>query len=77
MGNGMVIDLEHLRKEMGKLIAATGVMITPENLKISDRASHLPALPCDAGLPARRSVWPTPNTVPPAAALRRFTATNT
>ena len=37
MGNGMVIDLEHLHKEMGKLTAA-GVKITPENLKISDRA---------------------------------------
>ena len=37
MGNGMVIDLEHLHKEMGKLISA-GVKITPENLKISDRA---------------------------------------
>ena len=37
MGNGMVIDLEHLHKEMGKLSAA-GVKISPENLKISDRA---------------------------------------
>ena len=37
MGNGMVIDLEHLHKEMGKLVQA-GVKITPENLKISDRA---------------------------------------
>ena len=31
MGNGMVIDLEHLHKEMGKLVQA-GVKITPENL---------------------------------------------
>ena len=37
MGNGMVIDLEHLHKEMGNLVQA-GVKITPENLKISDRA---------------------------------------
>lgn len=37
MGNGMVIDLEHLHKEMGKL-SAEGVKISPENLKISDRA---------------------------------------
>lgn len=37
MGNGMVIDLEHLHKEMGRLTEA-GVKITPENLKISDRA---------------------------------------
>lgn len=37
MGNGMVIDLEHLDGEMQRLIDA-GVKITPENLKISDRA---------------------------------------
>jgi len=37
MGNGMVIDIKHLCGEMDKLIAA-GVKITPENLKISDRA---------------------------------------
>lgn len=37
MGNGMVIDLEHLTKEAGRLRAA-GVAITPDNLKISDRA---------------------------------------
>lgn len=37
MGNGMVIDLEHLYKEVTKLRDA-GIQITPENLKISDRA---------------------------------------
>ncbi len=37
MGNGMVIDLEHLAGEMDRLIAA-GVSITPDHLKISDRA---------------------------------------
>lgn len=37
MGNGMVIDLKHLVEEMGRLTAA-GIKITPENLKISDRA---------------------------------------
>jgi len=37
MGNGMVIDIKHLCGEMDRLIAA-GVKITPENLKISDRA---------------------------------------
>ena len=37
MGNGMVIDIEHLNKEMGRLRDA-GVSITPENLKISDKA---------------------------------------
>lgn len=37
MGNGMVIDLEHLHKEVKNLRDA-GVKITPDNLKISDRA---------------------------------------
>ena len=37
MGNGMVIDLEHLCGEIGRLRDA-GVSITAENLKISDRA---------------------------------------
>ena len=37
MGNGMVIDLEHLVGEMGRL-TEKGIRITPENLKISDRA---------------------------------------
>lgn len=38
MGNGMVIDLEHLCKEMGRL-TEKGVRITPDNLKISDKAT--------------------------------------
>ena len=37
MGPGMVIDLEHLFGEVGRLRAA-GVEVTPEHLKISDRA---------------------------------------
>ena len=37
MGNGMVIDIEHLHGEMEKLRKA-GVKITPDNLKISDKA---------------------------------------
>lgn len=37
MGNGMVIDMQHLCTEMDKLIAG-GVEITPKNLKISERA---------------------------------------
>ncbi len=37
MGNGMVIDIEHLAGEMEKLRAG-GITITPENLKISERA---------------------------------------
>ena len=37
MGPGMVIDIKHLCGEMERLQAA-GIKITPENLKISDRA---------------------------------------
>jgi len=37
MGNGMVVDIEHLHREMEKLEKA-GIKITPANLKISDRA---------------------------------------
>ncbi len=37
MGSGMVVDIEHLSKEVAKLKAA-GVKISPENLKISNRA---------------------------------------
>ena len=37
MGPGMVIDIKHLCGEMAKLQEA-GIKITPENLKISDRA---------------------------------------
>ena len=37
MGNGMVIDLEHLCGEIGRLREG-GIDITPDNLKISDRA---------------------------------------
>lgn len=37
MGNGMVIDLEHLNGEMKRLTDA-GIRITPDNLKISDKA---------------------------------------
>ena len=38
MGPGMVIDLEHLTGEIGRLRDA-GIVITPEHLKISDRAT--------------------------------------
>ena len=37
MGNGMVIDVEHLCMEL-KNLADKGIIITPDNLKISDRA---------------------------------------
>ncbi|MCD7827681.1 MAG: adenylosuccinate synthase [Clostridiales bacterium] len=37
MGNGMVIDIQHLTEEIGRL-TDRGIKITPENLKISDKA---------------------------------------
>lgn len=37
MGPGMVIDIQHLTEEM-KRLTDKGIKITPENLKISDRA---------------------------------------
>ena len=37
LGNGMVVDLEHLYKEVTKL-REKGITITPKNLKISDSA---------------------------------------
>lgn len=37
MGNGMVIDIEHLTGEI-KRLEEKGIKITPENLKISDKA---------------------------------------
>lgn len=37
IGNGVVVDIKHLSEEMGRLIEA-GIEISPENLKISDRA---------------------------------------
>ena len=40
LGNGVALDCENLLKEMETLRAA-GVIITPENLKVSDRASLL------------------------------------
>ena len=38
MGNGMVIDLAHLVGEMER-VTSRGISITPENLKISDKAT--------------------------------------
>ncbi len=37
MGNGMVVDIEHLCKEIARLREG-GIKITPDNLKISDKA---------------------------------------
>ena len=40
LGNGVALDPENLWKEIGE-VAAKGVPVTPDNLKISDRASLL------------------------------------
>ena len=37
IGNGVVVDIKHLVEEMNKLKAG-GINITPDNLKVSDRA---------------------------------------
>ncbi len=37
LGNGMVVDIKHLTEEANRL-RAQGISITPENLKISDKA---------------------------------------
>ena len=37
MGNGMAIDIRHLKEEIGRLTAA-GIKVSPENLKISAQA---------------------------------------
>ena len=40
LGNGVALDLENLWKEIGE-VAEKGVAVTPENLRLSDRASLL------------------------------------
>ena len=69
MGPGMVIDLQHLCGEIDRLRQA-GISITPNNLKISDRA-----ITCSR-TDWRRIAWATPSTVPPVGASRQYTATN-
>ena len=58
LGNGVVIDLEDLCREIDNL-RAHGIRITPENLKISERATIVFPLPPRArrsgGGPSERS----------------------
>jgi adenylosuccinate synthase len=71
MGPGMVLDLEHLKKETGAL-TEKGVAITPEHLVISDRATIcMPYHRMLDGL--ERTAWATGNSAPPAAGSRRST----
>ena len=66
LGNGVALDCENLLAEMNTLRAA-GVSITPENLKISDRASLL--LPCTGSWTVcRKPGWLTRSTAPPSRA---------
>ena len=60
MGNGMVIDIAHLCGEIERLTAA-GVKVTPDNLKISDKAIicmpyHVQLDGLEEGPPRRREV---------------------
>lgn len=53
MGNGMVIDLSHLHKEIASL-REKGVVITPDNLKNQRPRDNLHALSRPSGLSGRR-----------------------
>ena len=75
LGNGVALDCESLWTEMSDVMDQ-GVAITPENLKISDRASLL--LPWHRDLtPWRRPAWRTRSTAPPSRASPRSIRTST
>ena len=75
IGNGVALDPENLISEIAT-VAAKGVKIGGNNLKISDRASLL--LPGTGNrTPSRRPGWRTENTAPQSRASRLFTRTNT
>ncbi len=74
LGNGVALDCENLMSEMDAIRAA-GVAITPDNLKISDRASLL--LPGTASWTGwRRRALPTRSTARPSRASRRSIPTS-
>ena len=73
LGPGVVIDLEHLYNEVNK-IREGGIEITPENLKISDRATI--CMPYHWTV-WKKTVWGTRPTAAPAGASHRCTPTNT
>ena len=75
LGNGVALDCESLWTEMSDVMDQ-GVAITPENLKISDRASLL--LPWHrTWTPWRRPAWRTRSTAPPSRASPRSIRTST
>ncbi len=62
----MVIDPEHLEKEIASL-TEKGVEISPKNLKISDRATiTMPFHVAQDGLEEERLSRPAPSSAPPA-----------
>ena len=75
MGPGMVIDIKHLAGEMARLREA-GIEISPENLKISDRAVITMPTTCSRTA-SRKSASPIKSSVPPSAASRPCMRTNT
>ena len=75
LGNGVVIDCEHLWKEISDLRAA-GIDITPDNFRISDRATLVFPFHRDLDALEESRLKDRP-TAPPIGASRRFTATNT
>ena len=75
LGPGMVIDTEHMFHEAERLRAG-GITITPEHLKISDKAVIcMPYHNCSTAW--RRIVWRTRSSAPPAAASPPPTRTST
>ena len=74
LGNGVAMDPENLWMEMQDVMAK-GVEITPDNLKISDRASLL--LPWHRiWMSLRKCASQIKNTVPPNKASHRFIRIN-
>ena len=75
LGNGVALDCENLLKEMETLRAA-GVIITPENLKVSDaRRCCCPGTASSTR--SRKRALPTRSTDRPSKASRRSMATST
>ena len=74
IGNGVVVDLEHLCHEAETLRKA-GISVTPDNLKLSSRPPC--ACPIISSWTAwKRIAWPTKSSAPPAGASRRSMRTN-
>lgn len=76
LGDGMVIDLEHLTKEI-EALRGKGIPITPENLKLSKRATiSMPWHRVQDELEEARLEKMVPPSVPHVAVSPMLTATN-